>query len=177
MNTISNENDVRIEMNNENAYQISFCTKLNNNSNIREIMQQNKFYELLKSLNGDIIESFNMYSANEYDCVEYIFNFGNYMSDFFDKSEEIKYCLNVINTTTKLSNDKYQINGSTNPNYNGVVKLAKITDITIVLNIEGENIIVFLYYINNDSDLSKVQKKSLVNILSKILSKLKLYLE
>jgi hypothetical protein len=177
MFTVSNENNVKIEMNDENIYQISFSTKLNSNSNIRKIMQQNKLYELLKILNSDIIESYNIYSANEYDCVEYIFNFGNYMSDFFDKSEEIKYCLNVINKTTQISNDKYQINGNTNPNYNGSVKLAKITDITIVLNIEGENIIVFLYYQNNDSEFNKVQKKALVNILSKILGKLKLYLE
>jgi hypothetical protein len=178
MITVSNDNDVKIEMNDDNFYQVSFCTTLNSNSNIREIMKQNKLYELLKVLNVDIIELFEMESENGIDNIKYVFNFGNFMSDFFEKSEEVKYCLNVTNSTLQISEDKYEIKGTTNEkNYNGSIKLAKITDIVIVLEIINENVIVFLSYKNNDNDFNKIQKKALVNVISKILGKLKLYLE
>lgn len=178
MITVSNDNDVKIEMINDNYYQVSFSTILNSNSNIREIMNQNKLYELLKVLNVDIIDFFEMNSENGLDNIKYIFNFGNFMSDFFEKSEEVKYCLNVTNSTLKISENKYEINGTTNENYNGSIKLAKITDIVIMLEIIEENIIVFfLSYKNNDDDFNKIQKKTLVNVISKILGKLKLYLE
>ena len=174
---LSNENGVKIEMNNENTYQISFCTKLNNNSNIRDILKQNKFYDLLHALNKDFIESFVIYSNQGYDCVEYKFNFGNYMSDFFDKTEDVKYCLNIINKSNIISNDKFEIRGTTNNQYVGNIKQCKITDIVIVIDIIGENIVMFLSYKNNDNDSNKIQKKSLVNILSKILTRFKSYLE
>jgi hypothetical protein len=177
MFTVSNDNDVKIEMNDENFYQVSFSTLLNSNSNIREIMKQNKLYELLKVLNVDIIDSFEMNSENGIDNIKYIFNFGNFMSDFFDKSEEVKYCLNVTNCTKQISENKFEINGTTNENYKGSIKLAKITDIVIMLEIINEYVIVYLCYKNNDKDFNKIQKKALVNVISKILGKLKLYLE
>jgi hypothetical protein len=177
MITVSNDNGVKIEMGDDNFYQVSFSTILNSNSNIREIMNQNKLYELLKVLNVDIIESFEMKSENGIDNIKYIFNFGNFMSDFFEKSEEVRYCLNVINSTLQISEDKFEIKGTTDENYNGSTKLAKITDIEIMLEIINENVVVYLCYKNNDSDFNKIQKKALVNVLSKILGKLKLYLE
>lgn len=177
MFVVSNENGIKIEMNNENTYQLSFCTKLNNNSNIRDIINQNKFYDLLYALNKDIIETFSVKSNQGFDIVEYNFNFGNYMSDFFDKSEDVKCCLNVINKTNIISNNKFDIRGTCNNNYSGKIKQCKISDIVIMIEIIGENIIVFLSYKNNDIDSNKIQKKSLVNILSKILSRFKTYLE
>jgi hypothetical protein len=177
MEILSNENGIKIEKNKDNLFQISFLSKYNKSSNFLEIIQQNGFYELLRALNQNIIESAKINHVNGVDNIEYIFNFGNYMSDFFEKNEDVKYCLSLINKTTKLSNTKFEIKGTSNNQYKGSVKQSKITDIVIIIDFVGPNVVVFLSYKNNDLATNNIHKKALVKCLYKIMSGLKTYIE
>jgi len=168
---LSNENGIIISLNN-NDYKISFTTKYNDNANIRNIMKQNKLYELLYNLNKDIIEKYEFNSSNGIDKVCYILNFGTTMNNFFDNKISSKYVLNLSNKTSIISNDKFQIVATTS-NSNSNSSYLNVTNLSICIDIVNNNIVFNLSY--NFSD-SKLQKNALVSVLSKIFLRLKNYL-
>ena len=168
---LSNENGIIISLNN-NDYKISFTSKYNDNANIRNIMKQNKLYELLYNLNKDIIEKYEFNSSNGLDKVSYILNFGTTMNNFFDNKISSKYVLNLSNKTSIISNDKFQIVGTTS-NSNSNSSYLNVKNLSICIDIVNNNIVFNLSY--NFSD-SKLQKNALVSVLSKIVLRLKNYL-
>ena len=172
---LSNENDIIITFDNDD-YTISFTGKYNDNANIRNIIKQNKLYELLYSLNKDIIEKYEMTSHNDVNNVDYILNFGTNMNNFFNNKLTLKYKLNLFNKTYIINNDKFEIIGSSiNTNTNITLSELNVKNLFICIEIINNNIIKLnLSYNFIDS---KLQKNALVSVLSKIFLRLKNYLE
>ena len=175
--TLSTENNITIECNDSNVFKIFFSSVLNPNSNIQNIIMNNQFYELLSSLNQDIIENYHMHKVNGMDDVTYIFNFGSCMKDFFEHSDMVRTKLHLLNKTKIHSHNKFEITGNSSPHQDSTIKECKISNLTLNIEIVNKHINVFLCYLNVDPDFNKLQKNTLAKILSKILYKLKQYLE
>jgi hypothetical protein len=185
--TLSYDNDIKIECNSNNLFQIYFSAKLNkeSNINIRTIIQEGQIYKLLSILNKDLIEEYNMQSQDNVDYVNYLFNFRSCMSDFFDKSNFVKCRLNLVNKTIVVSPNNYVITGTTNKSDEDdhdndiLVKQCNINNLIWKIDIDPQDntMVNYLSYQYNDPETNKLQKRLFAKIMSRILHLFKQFLE
>lgn len=174
---LSSENNITIESTDTNIFKIFFSTTLNSNANIENIIINGQLYKLLASLNQDIIESYQIHKVNDLDDVTYTFNFGSCMKDFFQNSDMVRCKLHLLNKTTLHSYNNFQIEGNSVTSQDSSIKECKIINLNLIIQIINNQINVTLCYHDIDNEFNKLQKHTLAKILSKILYKLKQYLE
>jgi hypothetical protein len=179
--TLSYDNDIKIECNPNNLFQICFSAKLNKESNIRNVIQEGQLYKLLSVLNTDIIEEYDMQTHDNIDYVNYLFNFRSCMSDFFEKTNLVKSRLNLVNKTIIVSPNNYVITGTTNNSdeHELSVKQCNITNLIWKIDIDPQNntMVNYLSYQYNDPETNKLQKRVFAKIMSRILYLFKQFLE
>jgi len=185
--TLSYDNDIKIECNSNNVFQIYFSVRLNKDSNIniRNIIQEGHLYKLLSALNKDIIEEYHMKTQDNVDYVNYLFNFSSCMSDFFEKSNLIKCRLNLVNKTIVVSPNNYVITGTTNKldehdhDNDLLVKQYNINNFIWKIDIDSQDntMVNYLSYQYNDPETNKLQKRVFAKIMSRILHLFKQFLE
>ena len=174
---LSAEDNIIIECNDTNDFKIHFSTKLNNNVNIQSIVINGQLYQLLSELNKDIVESYHLTKNHDMDDITYVLNIGSGLKGFLSARDSIRYKLHMLNKTHIQSPNKFQITGNSMPPSQTNIKECNIANVILDIEVVNSYIAIYLSYKDVSTEFNNLQKHTLSRVISKMLFKLKQYLE
>jgi len=159
----------------ERTFRVSFTTKEKNVGELVNLITEDMFFDLMYQLNNDLISDYTSFSSSD----------GVYNKEVVVKFDEIneededkKIYLN-LKTVAKPQENGAQIlgkNGSyvdPDPDY----KKGLIDDVTINVNNEGDNVSIVMTFKVIDKTLSAVYEDIMGFMITKVLYRIKQYIE